>query len=524
MTRTIDSQPKKHHNNRVNKARIASSGKTGLVLKISVVLFLLLGLLVYKLNDHFKTDKTYAMQNQVRKRVVSVKTSVSGQLAQLKNVLSSYETELSEANVNWVQLDPFFAVARLDGQRVTQLVVRSNTPAERWNANYFEKALLVNRAKTQDDIRIQLFKDRANAKFLIVRFALGSGQEIAVAGTADYFQKYFDIERGNRNKSLLVTAENILAAHTEADYIANSTKEARLSKQKYIIEKEEIIGTNLVAISYVLKTRVVSGFAVPWSIVGVVLGFGFVLIGILFYNLDSIERRVERYRKQEREQIYKDTVRDSIQSLAVSGVATSEPTLASSTRSAENEEIGQITKTAPIFRLEKSEEEVTPVFALTTDANQAGSIVLDEAEIDSSNLDTFAIKEEKPKEPDIYNLLEPAFKRPVRPNPNVRKEEPLLPEEEITPANPTANEDHFLTLDEEKIDLDEIEKALALDDFDTDRPIGHVHAEALENNLKSQKVSLSTNSAPIEKPHFVFEKKDFKVDEVKVNIRRPERS
>jgi hypothetical protein len=278
-----------------------------------------------------------------------------------------------------------------------------------------------------------------------------------------------------------------------------------------------------VAISYVLKTRVVSGFAVPWSIVGVVLGFGFVLIGILFYNLDSIERRVERYRKQEREQIYKDTVRDSMQSLSVSGVATSEPKLASLANS-ENEEVGQITKTAPIFKIEKEEEMLTPAVSLTTDSDQVGSIVLDEAEIDNSSLDAFVIKEEKPKESEIYNLLEPAFKRPVMPSQNVRKEEPMLPEEEMTPPIPKTIEDHFLTLDEEKIDLDEIEKALALDDFDTDQPIGNAQAEALENNLKSQKVSLSSTAAPIEKPHFVFEKKDFKVDEVKVNIRRPERS
>lgn len=472
------------------------------------------------------------MQNQVRKRVVSVKTSVSSQLAQLKNVLSSYETELTEANVNWVQLDPFFAVARLDNQRVTQLVVRSNTPAERWNANYFEKALLVNKAKTQDDIRIQLFKDRTNAKFLIARFALGSGQEIAVAGTAEYFQKYFDIERGSRNKSLLVTAENILAAHTEADYIANSTKEAKLSKQKYIIEKEEIVGTNLIAVSYILKSRVVSGFAVPWSIIGVVLGFGFVLVGILFYNLESIERRVERYRKQEREQIYKDTVRESMESLSVSGSAVSEPDQPTNMKTSvlppitsvesEDDNIGQITKTAPIFKIVKDED--SSVIPLSTDADQAGSIVLDESDVDGSGLDAFAIKEEKPKEPEIYDLLGPSFKRPVRPNQEVRKEEPLLPEEEITPVNPVANEDQFLTLDEEKIDLEEIEKALALDEFDADQPMGNIQAEALEKNLQSQKVSLSTNSAPIEKPQFVFDKKDFKVDEVRVNIRRPERS
>lgn len=473
------------------------------------------------------------MQNQVRKRVVSVKTSVSSQLAQLKNVLSSYETELSDSNVNWVQLDPFFAVARLDNQRVTQLVVRSNTSAERWNANYFEKALLVNRSKTQDDVRIQLFKDRANAKFLIVRFALGSGQELAVAGAADYFQKYFDIERGSRNKSLLVTAENILAAHTEADYIANSTKEAKLSKQKYIIEKEEIVGTNLIAISYILKSRVVSGFAVPWSIIGVVLGFGFVLVGILFYNLESIERRVERYRKQEREQIYKDTVRESMQSLSVSGSAVSEPDQVTPTNSpvlpnlktqeSDNDSIGQVTKTAPIFKLEK--DEVTPVIPLSAIEGQSDSIVIDESQIDESGLDAFAIKEEKPKEPEIFDLLEPAFKRPVASSTSVRKEEPLQdPEEEKTPIISVTNEDQFLTLDEEKIDLDEIEKALALDEFDVDQPIANVQAEALEKNLQPQKVSLSPTTAPIEKPQFVFEKKDFKVDEVKVNIRRPERS
>ncbi|MGZ3692571.1 MAG: hypothetical protein ACXVAX_13765, partial [Pseudobdellovibrio sp.] len=275
----------------MNKARIASSNKTGLVLKISIVLVVLLGLLVYKLNDYFRNDKTYAMQAQIRKGVITTKTSVSAQLAQLRNAISGYENGFSDTNINWVQLDPFFVIANVDnpgnGQfKVNSLIARSNTPGERWNAAYLEKALQINRSAEKAPILVQLFKDRANSKFILIRFALVENKEIVLASTADYFQKFFDIERGSRNTSLLITTESMLAGHTEADYIATASKEANLSTSKYVIEKEEIVGTNLSAVSYVLKSKIVPPFAIPWSIVGVVIGLGFILVGVLYYNLE----------------------------------------------------------------------------------------------------------------------------------------------------------------------------------------------------------------------------------------------
>lgn len=518
-------KPKKHYNKGVIKAGTASSNKTGLVYKISIALVLLLGLLVYKLNAYFKNDKTYAMEEQIRKHVVSVKTSVSGQLTQLKNTLSSYESDISEANINWVQLAPFFAIAKVNNVagnlKVSQIVVRSNTPAERWNANYIEKALLINKSKEKSAIIVQLFKDRANTKYILIRFATSSGHELVVASTAEYFQKYFDIERGNLNKSLLITTENILAAHTEGDYIANSSKEAKLPASKYISEKEEIVGTNLSVVSYVLKKKIVSAFAIPWSILGVVVGFGFILIGILFYGLEPIEKRIERYKKQEREQLYKDTVKTATDELTASGVALQAPPPNSSSV--------QLPNLQPQFVLSQ------PPSPASVEPEER-----DTARFEVKNFDTFeetktaaafepvAETAEPPKAadaatqvtmPTIINLLE---EKDIFKN-RSQQGGVTMPNEEAKPVSEA--DQKFLTLDEDKIDLDEIEKALALDDFDEDKSDDmSVSAAALEKNLQPQKISLSKTGAPIERPEFALERKDFKVDDIKVSIRRPERS
>ena len=471
---------------------MASSNKTGLVLTISLVLFGLLALLVFKLNDYFRNEKLSSQQNQLRSSVISYKTSVSGQLQQLKNTLSGYETDLTETSVNWTQLAPFFAIARLapgKAPKVEQVLGRSNTPAERWNAAYLEKALAINRAGGDSAIRAQLFLDRTGAKFLILRFAMANKSELAVVTTAEYFQKYFDIERGGKTTSLLVTTEDMVAAHTEGDYIATKTKEARPSAKIYLFEKEEIVGTNLLAISYVSKKKIAPAFAVPWSIIGVVAGFGFILIGILFYTLDPIERRVERYKKQEREQIYKDTVSD------MTGGASAPISLVNPLLTSETED----TQTA-----------IT--------AEKRAPPPLSAVESGDAPMEVTKTKLEIPK--DFFNISEV----PVEATEDETKTTTAI----IPPVTPRDHfsavpEDHFLTLDEEKIDLDEIEKALALDEFDDDKS-SNIGSDVLENNLKPQKISVSPVGAPIERPQFTLEKKEFKVDQFKVNVRRPERS
>lgn len=481
-----------------------SSNKTGLVLKISLVLFVLLALLVYKLNDYFRNEKLFTQQTQLRNRVISYKTTVSGQLQQLKNTLSAFDTEISDSNINWIQLAPFFAIARVapgTTLKVLQIVGRSNTPAERWNAAYLEKALSINRSRESNPILVQLFQDRARAKYLIIRFAMADKNEIAVIGSADYFQKYFDIERGSDSTSLLVTTENILAAHTEGDYIATSTKEAQLSPKKYLFEKEEIVGTNLLAINYLSKKKVASGFAVPWSIVGVVAGFGFVLIGILFYTLDPIEKRVERFKKQERDQIFKDTVGEM---KAAEPIVAKPISLANPMISAETE-----TQTSAVIK--RTPPPITEVSGETVYKTPIPEPVV----VVSPEPVPAPMRSAVPK--DYFDLMDEV---PVTPEKAI--EPPILKEHDETRTTAQAN-DQFLTLDEEKIDLDEIEKALALDEFDDDRH-AQVGSDVLENNLKPQKISVSATGAPIEKPHFTLDRKDFKVDQIKVHIRRPERS
>lgn len=296
----------------MSKARTQPSAKTGLVFKISIILVFLLAIVVYKLNDYFKQEKWVLAQNQLRTQIVSTKTSVSSQLNQLKNILSSYETELTESKINWVQLDPFFGIAKAQKNgsslSITQYIGRSGSVGERWNAAYLEKALSLRKARSDSPIAVQLFRDKLGSKFLAITFANSKNSSLVVVGSADYFQKYFDLNRGGKMTSLLKTTDNVLAAHSESDYVATLTDEAGLSPKKYLIEKEEIAGTNLIAMNYIAKGGLVSGFVVPLSVVGLITGFGFILIGLLYYGLDPIEKKVERYKAQEREQIFKETV------------------------------------------------------------------------------------------------------------------------------------------------------------------------------------------------------------------------
>lgn len=505
----------------MNKARTQLSNKTGLVLKISIVLFILLATVVYKLNDYFRDEKAFSMQTNLRSSVGLLKTGVATQLSQLRNTLSSYELQMDEANINWVQLDPFFAIARLDmvagKPHVHEMLVRSGTAAERWNAAYLDKALTVNQARADRPILVQLFQDRGGSKFLILRFKTSGTQELAVIGAADYFQKFFDLGSGSRSTSLLATTENMLAAHTEPDYIATLTDETRLSSgQQYIVAKEEVAGTNLVSISYALKSKVIGGFAVPWSVVGVIAGFGCILLAVLFYSLDPLERRIERYKKQEREQIYKDTLGQMTGKAAMMNPLAYErnpvqlaETPAPSKKTDAVEQTASTAK-APVTVQEDSvtyKKPPTGFYSIESKADEAEEVTVSSYEIEAN-----------PAE--VQDILD----------------------EEVT-LKRDLSEDQFLALQDEKIDLSDIERALALDEFDNEPaqdlnvlsnslPLADKassattadHDDFIAKNLTPQKISLSPTGAPVDKPNFKLEKKNFTVDEFKVNVRRPERS
>ena len=287
--------------------------KTRLVVKLIAVLVLLLAVVLYKMNDFYRQEKLFQAETQIQKQIRSEKTSVSSQLQGLRNTLSSYEVEIKENQINWVQLNPFFAIAQVqkksDGSfTVLQYVGRSGSMGERWNGIYLEKALAVRKSTSDKPIQARLFKDRTGAKFLAIILSSSNQRQTAVVGNADYFQKYFDLERGGPLTSSLLTSDHILVAHSESDYVATVSDEDQLSTKKYLLEKEEVAGTNLIAVAYALKSTVAPAWMVPWSVVGLIFGFGFVLIGLLFYGLDPMDKKIERYKKQERENIFKETV------------------------------------------------------------------------------------------------------------------------------------------------------------------------------------------------------------------------
>lgn len=488
---------KNYYNEQVNKAGMQPSNKTGLVFKISAVLFVLLALVVYKLNDYFKNEKQFLSETQLRSKVVQAKTAVSSQVSQLKNVLSSYETDLADTSINWVQLDPFFAIAKLEDSgrslKVSKLLVRSNTPAERWNENYLERALALNKSNSKSPLVAQLFQDRAGSKFLILRFKNAQKRELALVGSAEYFQKFFDNERGENSTALLVTAENMLAAHSEGDYIATLTQESKLSKKKYLIEREEIAGTNLIAINYILKKKITSGFVVPWSIVGVVVGFGFILVAVVFYSLDPIERKVERYKKQEREQIYKDTVGSMVGSAA------------NPTKPAKAVVFPKLRQNAVLQQ--KQEIEKTRA---TAELTQTKSIILPEEQV------TKTVKTEREKVIPKSQTEPEAIADHKTPDPT---------EEELERTKTNALIDHFKALEEPQIDISDIEKALALDELTPeDENTVKIAVEMLQESLTPQKISIAPGGARIDKPSFALSKKEFKVNEFKVHVRRPENS
>lgn len=482
------------------------ANKTGLVFKISAIIILLLAVVVYIANDYFRNEKILSTQSQLRSKVVAAKTSVASQLLQVKNTLSAYQGELSESTINWVQLDPFFLVARVENQqgrlRVVSHLGRSSTPAERWSAAFLDKALAVHQSKINEPVLVQLFKDKSGQKYIVLRFKETSAYEMVLVGTASYFQKFFDLERGSDETLLLVTTENVLAAHTEGNYVASQTEELRRLNQKFLFAKEEIAGTNLIAANYILKSKAAAGWVLPWSMLGVVLGFGCILLAILYYSLDPIEKRIERFKKQEREQIFKSTLGDLVKK---------SPELMTAPPSAGTRI--NLAGLAPEIVAVRAPNEAPPREsrpaqspARSPTAAASESPIQAELQTAPEEVTVTAFIESPPVETELRADIDKALR-------------------DAQPESP----DHFIAI-EENIDLADIEKALALDDFDSESPDNSLvvpDAQLIERNLTPQKISLAPGDlrpASVEAPRFQLSRKKFDVDEMKINIRRPEKA
>lgn len=515
----------------MSKARMQPTAQTGIVWKISIFLFILLGVVLYKMNDYFKQEKYSLAQNQLHTQIISIKTSVSSQISTLKNVLSSYEYDLNESKINWVQLDPFFGIAkaeRVGGRgsndyRVTEYIGRSGSIGANWNAPFLQKALTRQISSSDQPITIQMFRDSAGTKYMSLRFATSKGQALIVVGAAEYFQKYFDLSRGAKTTVLLETTDHILAAHSEADYLGSSIDENAVSSKKFLVEREEIAGTNLIAMNFTSRSSLAKGFAVPWSVVGLIFGFGFLIIGVLIYTLEPIERRIEKYKMQEREQIFKETLSTSL--------AEQKP-ISTSVDDISSDEEKTFSGPAPIAT---ATDLVKSKLATNEDIKLDMDLTADE-DVGSSEMSILSL----PKAP-VSAVAPPPVQvtMPIAPpqiqtpaadlNKNnlsdiekVEKSKSLLQSGSVTLDSSDIEGVEYMPADTDHIDLDQ---ALSLDEFESD-DVSQNSIQVIKENLTPKTINASQqiNSNDLSKPTFALRRKDFKVDAIEVSIRRPERS
>lgn len=294
--------------------------KTKYVYMTTAMLCIFVVLVIFKLNGYYKSEKMQALQIQMNQQNISLKTSIATQIGQLKNILSSYSYRIDESKLNWMQIDPLTVIAQTHISKtgfleVKNIFSKSGTRTERWNKEFLQKAL-GSKKHSGKSIHVDLFQTKAGDKYLALTFAAGGASAagldaVTVVGDANYFQKFFDVNRSKKITHLLITDLNVVAGHSESEYIAALTKEGSLDLKKYFTKTEEMRSANLKIISYAAQSTIISLLNIPIMLFGLILGFSCVLIGILFYAFRPIEKTILAQKTAEREQIYQNAVRET---------------------------------------------------------------------------------------------------------------------------------------------------------------------------------------------------------------------
>lgn len=293
--------------------------KTRSIYIVGVLIVLFVLAFGWKLNDYYQSEKISQQQEKIHQQTLSLKTPVSTQLSQLKNILSSYAFKLNESQINWVQLEPFIALAQVKLGPSNQFEVKNffsktGTKADRWTKDFLQKGLVPlkkNKRSGQATTVAKLFQTRDGEKFVTLVFldTPDAGADgVAVISDVAYFQKFFDLQRSRKMTHVLMTDEDVVAAHSEPEYIASITAESNLNPEKFFIDAEEIRSTNLKIISYAPKSLTVSKISMPPSLLGLLFGFMLVLLGGLYYLFRPVEKIIAHQKKKQKEEAFQKAV------------------------------------------------------------------------------------------------------------------------------------------------------------------------------------------------------------------------
>lgn len=257
-----------------------------------ILIFLVVGIALWKLNDTYRAEKSSAKQNQIQTQLTSLRSSLISQISQLRNTLSAYTLQIDESKINWVQLKPFYALALVQEDTanrlfVNKLFLQSGSVAERWNSSALQLSL-ADKVTGNQLLRAQTFKDSSG----LVHLALvvfdkekRNGQSrsgVMVVGDVSYFQRFFDLQRTSSITQVLMTLDKKVAAHSEYEYVGNKSEESKIKDDHFFVDRQELRGTNLVMLSYASK-KAGTSLNIPLPILGIILGLGFLMAGILVY-------------------------------------------------------------------------------------------------------------------------------------------------------------------------------------------------------------------------------------------------
>ena len=256
------------------------------------LIFLVVGVALWKLNDTYRAEKSSVRQNQLQTQLTALRSSLVSQISQLRNTLSAYTVQIDESKINWVQLKPFYAlgVVQEDGSNrltVNKLFLQSGSAAERWNSSTVQLNL-ADKITGNQLLRVQTFKDSSGLVHLaLIVFDKEKRNNqprsgVLVVGDVSYFQRFFDLQRTSAITQVLMTLDKKVAAHSEYEYVGNKSDENKIGDENFFVDRQELRGTNLVLLSYTSK-KAGAPFDIPLPILGIILGLGFLMSGILLY-------------------------------------------------------------------------------------------------------------------------------------------------------------------------------------------------------------------------------------------------
>lgn len=260
------------------------------------LIFIVVGVALWKLNETYRAEKISIKQNQLQTQLTALRSSLVSQISHLRNTLSSYTVQIDESKINWVQLKPFYALAVVQEDEsnrltVTKLFLQSGSVAERWNSALLQQHLQ-SKVSGNQLLRSQTFKDASGLSHLALAVfdrEKRNGQPrtgVMVVGDVSYFQRFFDLQRTSTMTQVLLTTDKQVAAHSEYEYVGSLSDENKISEKNFLVDRQEIRGTNLTLLSYSSK-KAQSNLDIPLSMLGTIIGLAFLMAGVLIFSVKA---------------------------------------------------------------------------------------------------------------------------------------------------------------------------------------------------------------------------------------------